>query len=95
MCKKFYYHIFTENGHGAHGDFEVQILDYCDANDKEWQKEIQLQWTTNILKDKEKNISLTKDWMTISIQKISSIHKLILTIQQILGSHELKGHGHF
>ena len=27
--------------------------------------------------------------------KISSIHKLIPKIQQILGSHELKGHGHF
>ena len=27
--------------------------------------------------------------------KINSIHKFILKIQQILGSHELKGHGHF
>ena len=27
--------------------------------------------------------------------KISLIHKLILKIQQILGSHKLKGHSHF
>ena len=31
----------------------------------------------------------------ISIQKISSIHKFIFKIQQSLGSHELKAHGHF
>ena len=29
------------------------------------------------------------------MQKISSIHKLILKIQQILGSHELNDHTHF
>ena len=39
--------------------------------------------------------SLTKNWITISILKISSIHKFILKMQQILGSHELTGHGHF
>ena len=35
-----------------------------------------------------KDISLTKNYCTtIRIQKISSIHKFILTIQQIFGSH--------
>ena len=33
--------------------------------------------------------------ITISIQKISSIHKIILKVQQILGYHELTSHGHF
>ena len=42
------------------------------------------------------DIILTKNYcITISIQKIISIHKFILRIQQILGSHQLKGHGHF
>ena len=31
----------------------------------------------------------------ISIQKIISIHIFTLTIQEILGTHKLKGHGHF
>ena len=43
----------------------------------------------------EEDISLTKNYcITISIQKISSIHKFILKMQQILGSHE-PSHGHF
>ena len=42
-------------------------------------------------KVKEYDISLTKNYcINISIQKISSIYKLILKVQQILGSHELK-----
>ena len=42
------------------------------------------------------DIILTKNYcITISIQKIISIHKFILRIQQILGSQQLKGHGHF
>ena len=48
------------------------------------------------LKVKEYNISLTKTYnITISIQKFNSIHKFTLTMQQMLGSHELKGHGYF
>ena len=48
------------------------------------------------LKVKEKDICLTKNYCTtIGIQKINSFHKFIFKIQQILGSHELKGHGHF
>ena len=48
------------------------------------------------LKVSEKGISLTKNYcITISIQKISSIHKFILKIQQISRYHELKGHYHF
>ena len=44
----------------------------------------------------KENISLIKNYcITISIQKISSIHKFILKIQQIFGSHELKDYGHF
>ena len=45
------------------------------------------------VKDIEYNVGLTKSyWITVSMQKISSIHKLI---QQILGSHELNGHAQF
>ena len=42
------------------------------------------------VKDIEYNVGLTKRYsITVSMQKIRSIHKLI---QQILGSHELSGH---
>ena len=45
------------------------------------------------VKDIEYNVGLTKSYcITVSMQKISSIHKLI---QQILGSHELNGHTQF
>ena len=47
------------------------------------------------LKDKYKNcdIDLTKNYcIPLSMQKLSSIHKLI---QQILGSHKLNNHAHF
>ena len=45
------------------------------------------------VKDIEYNVGLTKYYcITVSMQKISSIHKLI---QQILGSHELHGHTQF
>ena len=47
------------------------------------------------LKVKE-DISLTKNYcITISIQKITFIHKFILKMQQMLGSHELTGYEHF
>ena len=43
--------------------------------------------------DIEYNVGLTKSYcITVSLQKISLIHQLI---QQILGSHELNGHGQF
>ena len=49
-----------------------------------------------LFKAKEYDINLTKNYcITISIKKISSIHKVIIKIQQILGSHELKSHGQF
>ena len=42
---------------------------------------------------KVKNVGLTNNYcITVSMQKVSSIHKLI---QQILGSHELNDHAHF
>ena len=45
------------------------------------------------VKDIEYNVDLTKNYcITVSMRKISSIHKLI---QQILGSHELNGHAQF
>ena len=45
------------------------------------------------VKDIEYNVGLTKNYcITVSMQKISSIHKLI---QQILGSHEENGHAQF
>ena len=41
------------------------------------------------VKDIEYNVGLSKSYcITVSIQKISTIHKLI---QQILGSHKLNG----
>ena len=44
-------------------------------------------------KDIEYVVGLTKNYcITVIMQKISSIHKLI---QQILGSNELNGHAHF
>ena len=43
----------------------------------------------------EWDISQIKNYcITISLQKISSIHQCNLEIQQILGSHELKGHAY-
>ena len=45
------------------------------------------------VKDIEYNVGLTKNYcITVSMQKISSIHELI---QQVLGSHELNGHAQF
>ena len=45
------------------------------------------------VKDTEYNVGLTRNYcITVSMQKISSIHKLI---QQILGSHELNDHTQF
>ena len=45
------------------------------------------------VKDIKYDVGLTQNyWITVSIQKINSIHKLI---QQILGSHELNDHTHF
>ena len=41
----------------------------------------------------EYDAGLTKNYcITVSMQKINSIHKLI---QQVLGSHELNDHAHF
>ena len=48
------------------------------------------------VKDIVYDVGLTKNYcLTVSIQKIISIHELILQMQQILGSHELNGHAHF
>ena len=45
------------------------------------------------VKDIEYNVGLTKSYcITVSMQKISSIHKLI---QQILGTRKLNGHTQF
>ena len=44
-------------------------------------------------KDTEYNVHLTKNYcIKVSMQNISSIHKLI---PQILGSHKLNDHAHF
>ena len=49
------------------------------------------------VKDIEYDVGLTKNYcITVSKQKIRSIHTLILKIQQILGPHELnKCHTYF
>ena len=45
------------------------------------------------VKDKKRDVGLTKNYnITVSLQKISSIHKFI---QQILGSHKLNDQTHF
>ena len=45
------------------------------------------------VKNSEYNVDLSNNyWITVSMQKVSSIHKLI---QQILGSHELNDYTHF
>ena len=47
------------------------------------------------VKDKEYNVGLTKNYcITVSMQKISSIHTLVLKIQQIWGSYELNKWAH-
>ena len=54
-----------------------------------------VEWHLKV-KDIEYDVSLTKNYFTaVSMHKISSIHKAILKIQQILGSHELNGHAWF
>ena len=51
-----------------------------------------INWDLKV-KDIEYDVGLTKNYcITVSIQKISSIHKFI---QQILGSHEPNDHTHF
>ena len=51
-----------------------------------------IKWHVKI-KDIEYTIGLTKNYcITVSMQKISSIHELI---QLILGSHELNDHANF
>ena len=48
------------------------------------------------VKDIEYDVSLTKHYcLTVSMQKISSVHKLIFKIQQILGPNELNSHAQF
>ena len=48
------------------------------------------------VKDSNKDVGLTKNYcITFTMQKIYSIHKLILEIQQILVSDELTNHAHF
>ena len=59
------------------------------------EKEVQLHLTTQHLKVKKiaQDIILIKNYcITINMQKISSIHKSSLKIQQIFGSHEIKDH---
>ena len=52
-------------------------------------------WHLNV-KDIECNVGLTKNYcITVSMQKISSIHKLNLKIQWILWFHKLNSHVHF
>ena len=51
-------------------------------------------WHLNV-KDKEYDVSLAKNFcIPVSMQKISSIYRLIFKIQQVLGFNELNGHKH-
>ena len=48
------------------------------------------------VKDTEYDVGLTKNYcISVSMQKLNSIHKLIFKIQQILGSRELNDHAYF
>ena len=48
------------------------------------------------IKDTGYNVCLTKNHsITVSMQKVSTIHKLIFQIQQIFGFHVLNSYKHF
>ena len=73
------------------GDKDGQILfnRILPANAMGLPNKTAINWHLKV-KDKKCNVSLNKSYcITVSMQKISLIHKLI---QQILGSHELHGH---
>ena len=54
--------------------------------------ETAINWHLKV-KNIEYNVGLPNNYcITVSMQKVSSIHKLI---QEILGSHELNGYTHF
>ena len=77
----------TQDGQGEtlfHGIFPATARGLASKTAINWHLKV---------KDIEHNVGLTKNYcITVSIQKISSIHKLI---QQILGSHELNDYTHF
>ena len=57
---------------------------------------IVVDWHLKVKEDIEYNVSLTKNYcITVSMQKLSSVHTLICKTQQVLGSQELNGHTHF
>ena len=54
-----------------------------------------VEWHLKV-KNIEYDVGPTKNYcITISMQKVSSIHTLILKMPQILESHELNDHAHF
>ena len=62
------------------------------ATDRGLTSKTAVNWHLKV-KDVVYNVSLTKNYcIRVSMQKISSIHKLV---QQILGSHELNGNTQF
>ena len=69
-----------------HRTLSATVVDLTSTTAVDWHLKV---------KDIEYNVNLTKNYcITVSMQKISSIHKLSLKIQQVLGSHELNGLGH-
>ena len=76
------------------GGKDVQTLFYgiLPATARGLASKTAIKWHVKI-KDIEYTVGLTKNYcITVSMQKISSIHKLI---QLILGSHELNDHTYF
>ena len=76
------------------GSKDVQTLFYgiLPATARGLASKTAIKWHVKI-KDIEYTVGLTKNYcITVSMQKISSIHKLI---QLILGSHELNNHTYF
>ena len=77
---------------GKDGQAKTLFLGILPATTKGLASKTAIKWHLKV-KNIEYNVGLTKNYcITVSMQKISSIHKLI---QQILGSHELNSHAYF
>ena len=84
---------FQENTQMSGGkDGQTLFHRILPANARGLTSTIAVDWLLKV-KNKKCDVGLIKNYcITVSMQKISSIHKLI---QQILGSHELNDHTHF
>ena len=85
---------FQENTQTISGSKDGQTLFHgiLPATTRGLASKTAINWHLKV-KNIEYNVGLTNNYcITVSMQKVSSIHKLI---QQILGSHELNDYTHF